>query len=156
MPETREQRRLAGLIQDEGTAWDIGWAAVYLASDESRWVTGQVIELHLTGRIRILAAGSPGRHPALPDIPTAIESGVAAMIVQNFFGIFGPARLPKTVVDRLNEATQAALADRNFGDTLSAAGFEPLPGLGPEKAKTFLKDEYARWQTVVKAAGIKD
>jgi len=42
-PEGREQRRLSGLIQDEGTAWDVGWAAVYLASDESRWVTAQVL-----------------------------------------------------------------------------------------------------------------
>jgi NAD(P)-dependent dehydrogenase (short-subunit alcohol dehydrogenase family) len=42
-PEAREQRRLAGLIKDEGTAWDVAWAAVYLASDESRWVTAQVL-----------------------------------------------------------------------------------------------------------------
>lgn len=42
-PEARERRRLGGLIQDEGTAWDVGWAAVYLASDEARWITGQVL-----------------------------------------------------------------------------------------------------------------
>jgi NAD(P)-dependent dehydrogenase (short-subunit alcohol dehydrogenase family) len=44
-PETRERRRLAGLITDEGTAWDIAWAAVFLASDESRWITGQVLSV---------------------------------------------------------------------------------------------------------------
>lgn len=41
--QRRAERRGSGLIKDEGTAWDIGWAAVYLASDEARWVTGQVL-----------------------------------------------------------------------------------------------------------------
>jgi NAD(P)-dependent dehydrogenase (short-subunit alcohol dehydrogenase family) len=42
-PELREERRRSGLIQEEGTAWDVAWGAVYLASDEARWVTGQVL-----------------------------------------------------------------------------------------------------------------
>ncbi len=42
-PALRERRARAGLIPDEGTAWDVGWAAVFLASDESRWITGQVL-----------------------------------------------------------------------------------------------------------------
>ena len=41
----RERRATSGLIKDEGNAWDIGWAAVYLASDEARWVTGQVLTI---------------------------------------------------------------------------------------------------------------
>jgi NAD(P)-dependent dehydrogenase (short-subunit alcohol dehydrogenase family) len=42
-PEARERRRKASVLGTEGTAWDVGWAAVYLASDEARWVTGQVL-----------------------------------------------------------------------------------------------------------------
>ena len=70
------------------------------------------------------------------------------MIVQNFFGDFEPAGMPKPIVDRLNETTQAALSDKDFGKTLSAAGFEPMPDLSPEQAKAFIKDEYVRWQAV--------
>jgi NAD(P)-dependent dehydrogenase (short-subunit alcohol dehydrogenase family) len=42
-PEGREERWRSGLLQEEGTGWDVAWAAVYLASDESRWVTAQVL-----------------------------------------------------------------------------------------------------------------
>ncbi|HEY3058406.1 MAG TPA: SDR family oxidoreductase [Chloroflexota bacterium] len=53
----RERRATSGLIKDEGTAWDIGWAAVYLASDEARWVTGQV--LTVDAGITITIPGNP-------------------------------------------------------------------------------------------------
>jgi NAD(P)-dependent dehydrogenase (short-subunit alcohol dehydrogenase family) len=42
-PEARERRRAASPLRTEGTGWDVGWAAVFLASDESRWITGQTI-----------------------------------------------------------------------------------------------------------------
>jgi len=53
-PEAREQRRRASPLGTEGTAWDVAWGAVYLASDESRWVTGQtlVIDAGLTLTVR--------------------------------------------------------------------------------------------------------
>jgi NAD(P)-dependent dehydrogenase (short-subunit alcohol dehydrogenase family) len=65
--EGRQRRATSGLIKDEGSAWDIGWAAVYLASDEARWVTGQVfavdagITITIPGNQYGRAAGVPGR-----------------------------------------------------------------------------------------------
>jgi len=44
-PDARQRRAASGLIKDEGSAWDIAWAAVFLASDEARWVTGQVFTI---------------------------------------------------------------------------------------------------------------
>jgi len=55
--EGRQRRATSGLIKDEGTAWDIGWAAVYLASDEARWVTGHV--LAVDAGITITIPGNP-------------------------------------------------------------------------------------------------
>lgn len=55
--EGRQRRATSGLIKDEGSAWDIGWAAVYLASDEARWVTGQVFAID--AGITITIPGNP-------------------------------------------------------------------------------------------------
>ena len=70
-PEARERRRRAAPLGTEGTGWDVGWGAVYLASDESRWVTGHVlvIDAGLTattsaGTGEESAPGSPAAPPA--------------------------------------------------------------------------------------------
>jgi tripartite-type tricarboxylate transporter receptor subunit TctC len=119
-------------------------------------ITGAVVGLHNGNKIRILAVNAPTRHGSLPEIPTAIEAGLPGMITQNFFGIYAPAGTPKAVLDRVNEATQQALADKDFQDRLSKAAFDPVPGLGPDKAKSYMADEFARWRTVVEAAGISN
>jgi tripartite-type tricarboxylate transporter receptor subunit TctC len=118
-------------------------------------VTGQLLGLYRAEKIRILAVNSPTRHPALPDVPTATEAGVPGMIAQNFFGIFAPTNTPKDVMQRFDDATQAALSDSDFQEKLVKAGFEPLSGLGGEKAKTYVKDEYARWEPIVRATGAR-
>ena len=53
--EGREERATSGVIKDEGNAWDIAWASVFLASDESRWITGQT--LHVDAGISIEIPG---------------------------------------------------------------------------------------------------
>ena len=118
-------------------------------------ITGQVIELHRSGRIRILAVNAPARHEALSDIPTAIEAGVPGMISQNFFGVFAPAGTPRPIVDQIDRLTQAALGEKEFQKRLGDAGFEPMPGFGGDVAKTYIKIEYARWKPIVESIGVK-
>jgi NAD(P)-dependent dehydrogenase (short-subunit alcohol dehydrogenase family) len=60
-PEGREARATSGIIKDEGTAWDIGWASLFLASDEARWITGQTIHVDAGISIEI-----PGGQPMAP------------------------------------------------------------------------------------------
>ena len=119
-------------------------------------ITGAVIGLHTGGKIRILAVNAPTRHHGMPDIPTAIEAGLPGMITQNFFGIYAPAGTPKVVLDRVNEATQQALADKDFQQRLSNAAFDPVPGLGPDKSRAYAADEFTRWRKVVDAAKIRE
>lgn len=118
-------------------------------------ITGPVIALHNGGKIRILSVNAPRRHAGLPDIPTAAEAGLPGMITQNFFGIFAPAGTPRAVLDQVSEFTQLALADKDFQQRLAEAAFDPVPGLGPERSRAYVAEEFARWQKVVEAAGIK-
>jgi tripartite-type tricarboxylate transporter receptor subunit TctC len=118
-------------------------------------ITGQVLELHRSGKIRILAVNAAQRLTAAPEIPTAIEEGLPNMIGLLFLGLFAPAGTPKAIVDRIGEATGKAMADPEFHKVLVASGLEAIADSNSEKAKAFLDAEIARWGPVVKAAGFK-
>jgi tripartite-type tricarboxylate transporter receptor subunit TctC len=118
-------------------------------------VTGQVIELNRSGKLRILAVASPSRLGAAPDIPTAIEQGLPGMIAQNFIGVFAPARTPPAIVEQVAKATHAVMADEPFLRSLTDSGFEPYPVSTPETARRLVADETARWAPVIKAIGLK-
>jgi tripartite-type tricarboxylate transporter receptor subunit TctC len=118
-------------------------------------VTGQVLELHRTGKIRILAVNGTHRLEAAPEIPTAIEQGVPDMIGQLFLGLFVPAATPNPIVDRLTQANHSAMADPEFRKVLVSSGLEASSDTDSEKARRFMEAEIARWGPVVKAAGFK-
>ena len=118
-------------------------------------ITGQVLELHRTGKIRILAVNAPERLQAAPEIPTAIEEGLPGMIGQLFLGLFVPAATPRAIVDRIGDATRIAMADPELQKVLLASGLEASSMSDTEKAQRFIAEETARWAPVVKAAGFK-
>ena len=81
--EGRQRRATSGLIKDEGSAWDIAWAAVYLASDEARWVTGQVLAVdaghhHHHPRQRLHLTASAGRGSACTGRHGCRDCGIGA------------------------------------------------------------------------------
>ena len=117
-------------------------------------VTGQLLEFHSTGKIRILAVNSPGRLKAAPQIPTAIEQGVPNMVGQLFLGIYAPAKTPAPVVERLIDASRKALAEAAFEKALIDSGFETASYFG-DSALKYMAEEHARWKPVIDAIGLK-
>src|SRR6266705_241924 len=117
-------------------------------------LTGQTVELHRSGKIRILAVTAPERLKGVPEIPTAIEEGMPGMVAQLFMGLFLPARTPRAIVDQVYEATQKTMNDPAMQKALVDQGLEPITNSSPEKVRAFIEEEVARWAPVVKAAGL--
>src|SRR5258705_6435670 len=118
-------------------------------------VTGQLLELHRAGKIRILAVTSPERLKGVPDIPTAVEEGMPGMVAQLFTGLFLPARTPRAIVEQVYQASQKAMNDPAMQTALIEQGLEPITNSSPDKVTAFMQEEVARWAPVVKAAGLK-
>lgn len=107
-----------------------------------------------SGKLRAIASGSPKRSAALPDIPTVAESGVPGYAVSLWFGMLGPAGLPKPVVDRAWRDTAALLKTADVRDRFAALGADPI-GNTPEEFTAFIKAEIAKWEKVIRSAGIQ-
>ena len=117
-------------------------------------ITGQLLELHLNGKIRILAVNGAERLKAAPDIPTAIEQGVPGMIGLLAIGLFAPVATPQPIVDQIAEANRRAMADPEFQKVFDKAGLDYVADSNTEKTRRFLQEEEARWGPVVKALNL--
>jgi tripartite-type tricarboxylate transporter receptor subunit TctC len=117
-------------------------------------VTGQLIEFHRTGKLRILAVTSPARLVAAADLPTAAET-LPGMISQQSIGLFAPAGTSHTIIDQIAQANHAALAEPGYQKMLVATGFEPDTDSSPMKLRRLIEDEIAKWTPIVAALGIK-
>jgi len=118
-------------------------------------VTGQVIELHRSGKMRILAVTSPTRLAAAPDIPTAAEQGFPGLTVIGSLGLLAPAGTPSQIIEQIADATRTIVAEPAFRQLLIDAGIEPSPDSNPKKFRQSLAADVALWAPVVKALGLK-
>ena len=117
-------------------------------------ITGQILEFHRAGKIRIIAVFAPQRLTAAPEIPTAIELGYPNMVAQLFVGVFAPSAVPKAIIDQYAAANHKVMEDATFQKVLVDSGLEPVIDT-PEKAKAYLAEETARWAPVIKAINLK-
>jgi tripartite-type tricarboxylate transporter receptor subunit TctC len=115
---------------------------------------GSYTPLMATGKLRALGIAARERNAQLPDLPTINESGVPNFEVTNWFGIVGPPRLPKAIVDRLNGEIGRILKSQDMQDRFVQLGFVSRGGT-PAEFEQFVKAEIVRWREVIKAQGIK-
>jgi tripartite-type tricarboxylate transporter receptor subunit TctC len=117
-------------------------------------VTGQLIEFHRTGKLRILAVTSPQRLIAAPDLPTAAET-LPDMVSQQLIGLFVPAGTPVAIIERIAQANHAALAEPAYQKMLIETGFEPDVDSTPQMLRRRIEAEIAKWTPIVQSIGIK-
>jgi tripartite-type tricarboxylate transporter receptor subunit TctC len=106
------------------------------------------------GRLKALATAAEKRAPALPDVPTAAEGGLADFVVSGWYGLVAPAKTPKSVIDRVHAEAAKALKHEAVMQRLAASGSQPI-GAGPDELDKHIKSEIARWNKVLTAAGVQ-
>ncbi|MGE4109703.1 MAG: Bug family tripartite tricarboxylate transporter substrate binding protein [Burkholderiales bacterium] len=107
-----------------------------------------------SGRMRALAVTSAKRNPALPDVPTVAESGVAGYDMIVWYGAIVPAGTPAAVVNRLNADINRALQLPDVRQRLASLGADPLGGSAAEFGK-YIQSEITKYTKVVKDSGLK-
>ncbi|HYC37482.1 MAG TPA: tripartite tricarboxylate transporter substrate binding protein [Usitatibacter sp.] len=105
-------------------------------------------------RLKGIAISSRTRSSIVPDIPTVDESGLPGFDSWNYFGIFGPAKLPPAVVQRVNTEMNRVLADPAIRERFHTLGFEITGGTPADFARV-IESESRRWSKVIRDANVK-
>jgi len=132
-----------------------GAAAVLTGEVDLMFGATVAVASHLkSGKLRVLAASTPQRLPAYPDVPTLVELGYPNVVISNWSGIVAPAGTPKDIVERLHLEIQKVLALQEIKQRLEGLGVEASPAR-PEEFAALMRSELQRWNKVVRDAGIK-
>lgn len=116
--------------------------------------TSSAVPFVLSGKVKALAITGTERDPAMPNLPTIMETGVAEYHSIGFFGVLAPPATPKGIVMRLNEGFVASLKTPEVRQRLAALGTFPS-GSTPEQFGERIKVELAKWTRAAKAIGAR-
>ena len=106
-----------------------------------------------SGKVRPIAVLSENRLPTLPNVPTSKEQGYPKFQMSIWYGMFAPTGTPRDVIMKLNREVIKGMEGREAREKMAAGGIDPWPGT-PEQMTELLKNEIARYATIIKAAGI--
>ncbi|HUP94493.1 MAG TPA: tripartite tricarboxylate transporter substrate-binding protein, partial [Burkholderiales bacterium] len=106
-----------------------------------------------SGKIRALGVTTKKRVSVVPDVPTIADSALPGFEASQWFGILAPARTPRPIVDRLNQALAKASSSPDVKSRFAAEGVEVVNST-PEEFSAVIKRELVQWAKVIKAAGI--
>lgn len=107
-----------------------------------------------SGQLVPLAVTSSKRAPLVPDVPSVVEAGYRNLVLDNFFGLSGPAHMPAEVVARLNAACNEILAQADIHKKMDELGIS-VSAATPAAFTAFVKDQVGQLGPLVKAAGVK-
>lgn len=107
------------------------------------------------GQIRPLAVTTRTRSPLLPEVPTVVELGLPQLLAENYFGVSGPAGLPKDITDKLAGAIAAIVADPAIVKRFEELGVTATK-MGSADFTAFVAKQVNDWQPAIKAADVKN
>ncbi|MBL8349425.1 MAG: tripartite tricarboxylate transporter substrate binding protein [Burkholderiaceae bacterium] len=105
------------------------------------------------GKLRALAVLLPARSSLLPSVPTAAEAGLPPLNAGTWAALFGPARLPAEIAQRMNRELNAAMQRPEVREKITALGFE-LAGSTPDEMGLFLQEQLQAWGRAFRDAGM--
>src|SRR5215813_389050 len=106
------------------------------------------------GNLHPIALGARARAPQAPDVPTTAEVGMPDLLIENWYGMVGPAGLSRETLDKINRVAVEAMSDPNVRDKLADQGLTLVPQT-PEEFRAFISSEATKWANVVKKAGLE-
>jgi len=115
---------------------------------------GSGLAMMKANRVRTLAVTTPKATALLPGVPPVADE-VPGFDLTSWNGIFGPAGLPPTIVERLNTELQAVVGDREVQEKLVQLGFQAWPSRTPQEFAQYVNDQLRHWGALIKQAGIK-
>ena len=107
-----------------------------------------------SGRVRMLAVGSLTRSPSAPDVPTIAESGYPGFEVTSWWGVLGPAAMPREVVAKLNGEIVRIMSTADARERIGSLGADIVTGT-PEQFASYIKSEHAKWGQLIRESGAR-